>query len=42
VAGISTVSIAEMTRVATQAVIDVASGRPVAHLVNPEVLETSP
>jgi phosphoglycerate dehydrogenase-like enzyme len=42
VAGISTVSIAEMTRMATQAVIDVACGRRVAHLVNPEALETSP
>ncbi len=39
VAGISTVSIAEMTRLATQAVIDVAAGRHVQHLLNPESLE---
>ena len=39
VAGLSTVSVAEMTRRATQAVLDVVAGRPVEHLVNPEALE---
>jgi phosphoglycerate dehydrogenase-like enzyme len=39
VAGISTVSIAEMTRLATRAVIDAAAGRRVQHVVNPESLE---
>jgi phosphoglycerate dehydrogenase-like enzyme len=39
VGGISTVSIVEMTRLATRAVIDVAAGRAVQHLVNPESLE---
>lgn len=39
IAGISTVSIAEMTRLATRAVIAVAAGRPVQHLANPESLE---
>jgi hypothetical protein len=38
VGGISTQSIAEMTRRATQAVIDVVSGRRPADLVNPEAL----
>jgi len=38
VGGISTQSIAEMTRRATQAVIDVVSGRSPAGLVNPEAL----
>jgi D-3-phosphoglycerate dehydrogenase / 2-oxoglutarate reductase len=42
VAGICTVSIAEMTRRATQAVIDVAAGRRITHLVNPESLEAAP
>lgn len=37
VAGISTASIAEMTRRATRAVLDVAAGRPPADLVNPSV-----
>jgi phosphoglycerate dehydrogenase-like enzyme len=36
VAGISTVSVAEMTRRATQAVLDVAAGRAPTHLVNAE------
>ena len=37
-AGISTVSVAEMTRRATQAVLDVAAGRRPENLVNPESL----
>lgn len=37
VAGISTASVAEMTRRATQAVLDVAAGRQPADLVNPSV-----
>ena len=39
IAGLSTVSVAEMTRRATRAVLDVVSGRPVEHLVNPQALE---
>jgi len=39
VAGLSTVSIADMTRLATRAVIAVAAGHPVQHLANPESLE---
>lgn len=42
VAGISTVSVTEMSRRATQAVIDVAAGRRATYLVNPESLEAAP
>ena len=38
VAGLSTVSVAEMTRRATAAVLDVVAGRPVEHLVNHQAL----
>lgn len=41
IAGLSTVSVAEMTRRATRAVLDVVAGRPVEHLVNHEALEVS-
>jgi phosphoglycerate dehydrogenase-like enzyme len=41
VAGLSTVSVAEMTRRATRAVLDVVAGRPVEHLVNHQALEVS-
>jgi len=39
VAGISTASVAEMTRRATQAVIDVVAGRRATHLINIDSLE---
>ena len=42
VAGLSSRSVAEMTRRATNAVLDVVAGRPVEHLVNPRALEVSP
>ncbi len=41
IAGLSTVSVAEMTRRATRAVLDVVAGRPVEHLVNPQALEVA-
>lgn len=41
VAGLSSRSVAEMTRRATNAVLDVVAGRPVEHLVNPRALEVS-
>ena len=41
VAGLSTVSVAEMTRRATRAVLDVFAGRPVEHLVNHQALEVT-
>jgi hypothetical protein len=40
-AGLSTVSVAEMTRRATRAVLDVVAGRPVEHLVNHQALEVA-
>jgi len=41
IAGLSTVSVAEMTRRATRAVLDVVAGRPVEHLVNRQALEVT-
>jgi phosphoglycerate dehydrogenase-like enzyme len=41
IAGLSTVSVAEMTRRATRAVLDVVAGRPVEHLVNHQALEVT-
>lgn len=41
IAGLSTVSVAEMTRRATRAVLDVVAGRPVEHLVNQQALEVA-
>ena len=41
IAGLSTVSVAEMTRRATRAVLDVVYGRPVEHLVNHQALEVT-
>jgi phosphoglycerate dehydrogenase-like enzyme len=39
IAGLSTVSVAEMTRRATRAVLDVVAGRNIEHLVNHQALE---
>ncbi|MEP7202014.1 MAG: phosphoglycerate dehydrogenase [Ilumatobacteraceae bacterium] len=41
VAGISTVSVAEMCRLATQAVLDVFAGRPPSHVVNSSAQSTT-
>ena len=41
IAGLSTLSVAEMTRRATRAVLDVVAGRPVEHLVNHRALEVA-